>query len=152
MEIFDSVLKHLMTFGIWDFIDIAIVAYAIYKLIVFSRRSNTGQVVKGVLLILVIAQISGMLGLNMINFLLVNTMQLGLLALVILFQPELRKAFEKFGSKRFVQFSTEKEKENGEVTLLEFLNGLAPDQQRAALVHLSLKWAEAQAKKDNLED
>ena len=46
----------------------------------------------------------------------------------------------------------QKEKENGEVTLLEFLNGLAPDQQRAALVHLSLKWAEAQAKKDNLED
>ena len=47
---------------------------------------------------------------------------------------------------------TQKEKENGEVTLLEFLNGLSPDQQRAALVHLSLKWAEAQANKENLED
>ena len=46
----------------------------------------------------------------------------------------------------------QKEKDKGEVTLLEFLNGLAPDQQRAALVHLSLKWAEAQAKKENLED
>ena len=39
-----------------------------------------------------------------------------------------------------------------DVTLYEFLNGLAPDQQRAAIVHLSLKWGEAQAKKDNLED
>lgn len=115
MEVFDRILKYVMTFGIWDFIDIAIVAYAIYKLIVFSRRSNTGQVVKGVLLILAIAQISGMLGLNMINFLLVNTMQLGLLALVVLFQPELRKAFEKFGSKRFVQFSVEKESDNSEI-------------------------------------
>ena len=47
---------------------------------------------------------------------------------------------------------TQKEKDNGEVTLFEFLNGLAPDQQRAALVHLSVKWAEAQAKKENLED
>ena len=46
----------------------------------------------------------------------------------------------------------QKEKDKGEVTLLEFLNGLAPDEQRAALVHLSLKWAEAQAKKENLED
>ena len=46
----------------------------------------------------------------------------------------------------------QKEKDKGEVTLLEFLNGLAPDQQRAALVHLSLKWAESQAKKENLED
>ena len=46
---------------------------------------------------------------------------------------------------------TQKEKENGEVTLLEFLNGLSPDQQRAALVHLSFKWSEAQAKKDYFE-
>ena len=46
----------------------------------------------------------------------------------------------------------QKEKDKGEVTLLEFLNGLAPDEQRAALVHLSLKWAEAQEKKENLED
>ena len=46
----------------------------------------------------------------------------------------------------------QKEKDKGEVTLLEFLNGLAPDEQRAALVHLSLKWAESQAKKENLED
>ena len=44
------------------------------------------------------------------------------------------------------------QKENGEVTLYEFLNGLAPDEQRAALVHLSLKWAESQTKKENLED
>ena len=46
----------------------------------------------------------------------------------------------------------QKEKKNDEVTLLDFLNGLSAEQQRAALVHLSLKWAEAQAKKENLED
>ena len=46
----------------------------------------------------------------------------------------------------------QKEKDKGEVTLLEFLNGLAPEEQRAALVHLSLKWAESQAKKENSED
>ena len=47
---------------------------------------------------------------------------------------------------------TQKEKEIGEVTLLEFLNGLAPDQQRAALIHLSLKWAENQTKKETMEE
>ena len=46
----------------------------------------------------------------------------------------------------------QKEKKNDEVTLLDFLNGLSAEQQRAALVHLSLKWAESQAKKENLED
>ena len=46
----------------------------------------------------------------------------------------------------------QKEKENCEVTLLEFLNGLSPDEQRAALVHLSLKWAENQTKKETMEE
>ena len=46
----------------------------------------------------------------------------------------------------------QREKDKGEVTLLEFLNGLAPDEQRAALVHLSLKWADSQTKKDKTEE
>ena len=46
----------------------------------------------------------------------------------------------------------QKEKKNDEVTLLEFLNGLSPEQQRAALIHLSLIWAENQTKNHNLEE
>lgn len=46
----------------------------------------------------------------------------------------------------------QKEKNDGEVTLLEFLNGLSLEQQRAALIHLSLKWAESQTKKDKTEE
>ncbi|MBR5543573.1 MAG: diadenylate cyclase CdaA, partial [Oscillospiraceae bacterium] len=91
-------------FGIWDIVDILIVAYIVYKLIIFSRRTNAGQVVKGIIVLVVVAQISSLLGLNLLNFLLVNALQIGLLALVVLFQPELRKAFEKMGSKGFVQF------------------------------------------------
>lgn len=44
-----------------------------------------------------------------------------------------------------------KDKKNEELTLFEFLNSLSPEQQRAALVHLSVKWAEAQAEKENQE-
>ena len=46
----------------------------------------------------------------------------------------------------------QKEKKNDEVTLFDFLNGLSPEQQRAALIHLSLKWAENQTKKENMEE
>lgn len=46
----------------------------------------------------------------------------------------------------------QKENKNDEVTLFDFLNGLSAEQQRAALVHLSLKWAESQTNKENLED
>ena len=46
----------------------------------------------------------------------------------------------------------QKEKKNDEVTLFDFLNGLSPEQQRAALIHLSLKWAEKQTKKETMEE
>lgn len=109
MDILNQIIRYVALFGIWDAVDIIIVAYIVYKLITFSRRTNAGQVVKGIVLLLVVAQVSSLLGLNLLNFLLVNTMQLGLLAVVVLFQPELRKAFERVGSKRFPQFSLEKE-------------------------------------------
>ena len=47
--------------------------------------------------------------------------------------------------------SNPKDKKNEELTLFDFLNGLSPEQQRAALVHLSVKWAEAQAEKEKQE-
>ncbi len=46
----------------------------------------------------------------------------------------------------------QKEKKNDEVTLFDFLNSLSAEQQRAALVHLSVKWAEKQSEKENQED
>lgn len=109
MDILNQIIRYIALFGIWDAVDIIIVAYIVYKLITFSRSTNAGQVVKGIVLLLVVAQVSNLLGLNLLNFLLVNTMQLGLLAVVVLFQPELRKAFERVGSKRFPQFSFERE-------------------------------------------
>ncbi len=115
MNFFNRIIRYITLFGIWDIIDILIVAYLIYKLICFSRRSNAGQVIKGIVLLLAITQISNLLGLKLLNFLLVNAMQLGLLALVVLFQPELRRAFEKFGSKWFSQLSIDKEKDNTEM-------------------------------------
>ena len=46
----------------------------------------------------------------------------------------------------------QKEKKNDEVTLFDFLNGLSAEQQRAALIHLSIKWAENQTKKETMEE
>ncbi len=115
MDILNQVIRYVTMFGIWDAVDIIIVAYIFYKLITFSRRTNAGQVIKGIVLFLVIAQLSNLLGLNVLNFLLVNTMQLGLLALVILFQPELRKALERFGVKLFPQFSFDRTSDASEL-------------------------------------
>lgn len=109
MEVLNQIIRYLTMFGIWDVVDILVVAYIVYKLIALTRRTNAGQVIKGVILLLLVAQVSGLLGLNLLNFILVNTLQLGFLALVILFQPELRRAFEKVGSKNFQFFQDKKE-------------------------------------------
>ncbi len=114
MELFNQAIRDLAIFGLWDLVDIAVVSYIVYKLIKLSRNTNAGRVIKGVILLLLVAQVSGLLGLNILNFLLVNTLQLGLLALVVLFQPELRRVFEKVGSKKF-RFYTDKDVEPSEV-------------------------------------
>ena len=115
MDILNQAIRYLTMFGIWDVIDIAIVAYIVYKLITFSRHTNAGQVLKGIVLLLVVAPVSNILGLNLLNFLLVNAIQIGMIAVVVLFQPELRKAFERFGVKLFPQVSFDRKSEPPEI-------------------------------------
>ena len=88
----------LSTIRVSDALDILLVAYLIYKLIMLVRRTNSFRLARGVLLILVALGLSGVLELHMINRLLRRTVELGLIALVILFQPELRRLLERMGS------------------------------------------------------
>ena len=87
-------------FGISDILDILIVTYIIYKVIDFIRESRAAQLVKGVLLLVVIMQLSELFNMDTTNFLLRNTLQVGVLAVVVLFQPELRRALEQVGRSR----------------------------------------------------
>lgn len=80
-----------------DLFDIIIVAYLIYKGIKLVRETRAAQLVKGILILLVGTQVSGWLQLNSINYILVNVMQVGMIALLIVFQPELRRTLEKVG-------------------------------------------------------
>ena len=86
------------TIRITDIVDILLVAYLIYKLIMLIRRTNSFRLARGIILILIALWLSGVMKLNMINRLLQKTVELGLIALVILFQPELRRLLERMGS------------------------------------------------------
>ncbi len=88
----------LSTIRITDILDILVVAYLIYKLIMLIRRTNSFHIARGVLLILVALGLSGVMHLTMVNRLLQRTVELGLIALVILFQPELRRLLERVGN------------------------------------------------------
>ena len=99
-KIIDS-FNYIYTAGIPDILDMLIIAFLIYRLISFIRRTSSSKVAKGVVVILLALWLSGELKLTVINFLLRRTVELGLLALVILFQPELRRVLEKMGSGSF---------------------------------------------------
>ncbi len=109
-SVFVTAFNGIKTMGITDLLDVIIVAYLIYKVIWFVRRTNSYNLAKGVVLILIALWLSYIFQLTMINFLLRRTVELGLIALVVLFQPELRRLLERMGrsfsSKRTVS-STE---------------------------------------------
>lgn len=91
-------INYLLTIRISDFIDIIIVAYLIYKAIWFLRRTNSYNLAQGLLILLGVLWLSEVFKLTMINNLLRKAVELGLIALLILFQPELRRILEKMGS------------------------------------------------------
>jgi len=86
-----------------DFIDIILVAVLVYYCIKFARDTRIGHLIKGILLILVLNQLALILELSALNYILKNTIQLSFIAIIIIFQPELRSALEKLGR---VKFST----------------------------------------------
>lgn len=101
---FDSIVGVFRTIRISDILDILIIAFVIYQVIRFIRRARLSRVAVGLLVLLGVLGLSGIFNLVTINFLLRKVVELGILALVILFQPELRRALEKMGSGHLVSF------------------------------------------------
>ncbi len=80
-----------------DLFDIAIVTFLIYKLLRLSRSRTVTQIVKTVVALLVVSYLSDLLGLNTLNYIISKTIDVGLIALVVVFQPELRRLLERLG-------------------------------------------------------
>lgn len=87
--------------GFTDVIDIAIVAFVIYKILGFIQESRAQQLVKGLLVLVVITFASDVFDLYTLNWILANAFQLGVVALVVVFQPELRRALAYVGQSKF---------------------------------------------------
>ena len=102
MEAISSALKnathYLSSMGVSDYIDIILVAYLIYRVIMFIRKTNSRNIAVGVMLFIVVLWVSEITKLTMMNALMHKAMELGLIALLILFQPELRRMLERMGS------------------------------------------------------
>ena len=87
------------TVSIWDVIDILIIAFLIYRILSFMRKTSASSVMKGIVLIVGVALLSNLLNMTVLSYLLRQAFQLGIILLVVLFQPEIRKMFEQMGSR-----------------------------------------------------
>ncbi len=97
---------------IWDIFEILLVAFLIYKLMTFIHNTSVERVIKGLLILLVAMPVSEWLNLSVINFILRNTMQIGLVAILIMFQPELRRMLESVGGTGLQQIFERETAEN----------------------------------------
>lgn len=85
-------------------IDIAIVVFLIYKFIKSSKKTRVWQLLKGIALYIVITALSSVLHLQILNFILTSFMSYGVIALIVIFQPELRRALEQLGTNKLTRF------------------------------------------------
>ena len=98
--------RYLLTLKLTDILDIAIMAFVLFKVMVLVQSTKAASLLKGLLVFMAALFLSSILNLNGINFILSGMVDMGVLALIILFQPELRRILEQMGSRRFMAFLT----------------------------------------------
>lgn len=116
IDIIQSVTDFISRIKLYDVFDILIVAYLIYQLMQLVSGTRAAQIIKGIAILLVTTLLSEWFRFNSVNFILRNTMQVGVIALIILFQPELRKALEKVGRNTLGNFIKSEEESVEETT------------------------------------
>jgi len=98
MEYLQTMWSHLSSIRFADILDILIVAFLIYKIIPIFRATKTMRIARVIAVILIIAWLTDAAKLHALNFILNQFLSIGLLALVILFQPELRRMLDHLSS------------------------------------------------------
>ena len=94
----NQILNIVSTIEVSDVIDILVVAFLIYQAVKLIRKTNSTNLARGLFVLVALFVVAELLGLDMMRYLLRRAFELGLIALVILFQPELRRLFERVGS------------------------------------------------------
>ncbi|MCX7885022.1 MAG: diadenylate cyclase CdaA [Caloramator sp.] len=109
-----SILSLIRNIEPRNIIDILIVAYIFYKILMLIKETRAEQLIKGLILVVVVMKLSQILGFVTLYWIIQNTLTVGLIAIIIIFQPELRKALEHLGRSRFFTkkfFESEEEME-----------------------------------------
>ena len=97
---FDGLINNVRMAKPWDIVDILIVAFLFYKLMRFLRNTNAQKLFQGLVLLAAATLLAEIMHLKAFGFIMRTVMEVGILALVIIFQPELRKMLDQIGSQK----------------------------------------------------
>lgn len=107
-DIFDQVINVLSSLGqtitVWDILDVLIITFLIYKVLSILKRTSASSVIQGLAIILIVAWFANVFEMNILSYFLRQILQLGIVVIVVLFQPEIRKFFERIGTTRLSTF------------------------------------------------
>lgn len=121
----ENILENLnVSIGIMDVLDIAIITFLIYKLLGFIRETRAEQLAKGILLLLVATVASKWLHLYTVHWVLSSLISAGLIAIVVIFQPELRRGLEYIGRSRITNVFGEVDKEEAKRIVGQFVEAV----------------------------
>ncbi len=104
-------LESVPQLGFWDIVDILIVAFLIYRILLYLSETRALQILVGLLLLLVLSVIAKFFHLYTLSFIFNNFITIGIFALLVIFQPEIRRILARIGEKQFGIFSSEEEAE-----------------------------------------
>lgn len=111
--------------SIYSILDILVVAYIFYKGYSLIKETRAEQLLKGISLMIILIPISYILNLEMLNFILNKTLTIGLLSVVIIFQPEIRRALEHIGRSAFEDLHNMQDEEKRNFAVNEIINAVA---------------------------
>ena len=101
MELPGILWRYLMLIQISDVLDVAIMVFVIYKVLSLVQSTKAANLLKGLFVFFAVLMLSGLLKLHSITYILRAMVEIGVVALIILFQPEIRQILEQMGSRRF---------------------------------------------------
>ncbi len=85
-------------------LDVCIVIFVLYKFVKSARHSRVWQLLKGIVFIILITILSDVLQFKILNYILTSFMPYGVIALIVIFQPELRRMLEQIGTSKFIRY------------------------------------------------
>lgn len=124
MEVLDIIINSIKNMTVWSILDILVVSYIFYKIYMLIKETRAEQLLKGILLILLLIPISSLLNLTMLNWILNKTITIGVLSIVIIFQPEIRRALEHIGRSAFNDKHILEDEEKMHEVVSEIINAI----------------------------